>query len=99
MHPVFDLLAAARGTTAAIGAAPVALLQEPLILPLQLVVEDDALDASASCMEPLGASHVRARKLGIVRELAALDDAGIERLRGPAIPRAMAHQQLPPAVG
>src|SRR5262249_53525345 len=56
------------------------LVQEALILTLELVIQHHAIDPRALGLEPLRASQVRARELGIVGEFATLGDARIERL-------------------
>lgn len=55
-------------------------LQKPLILPLQLVVEDDSLNAVAAGLMAAGRVRVRAIKLRVVTQLARLGDVAIERL-------------------
>jgi hypothetical protein len=62
--------------------APIALVQEPLVVALQLIIEDDPLNpAVLAAKAPLGAL-IGAVDLRVVRELAALPDAGVEGLAG-----------------
>ena len=60
--------------------AAIALLQEPLIVALQLVVEDDAAHSAALVPESLLGALVGAIDLRVVRQLARLSEAGIEGL-------------------
>ena len=55
MRPLFDLFASSRRPTVAVRALAVSLLQEPLVLPLEFVVEDNALNARAPVLQALGA--------------------------------------------
>jgi len=66
--------------TVAVLLAAIALVQESLIVALQLVVEDDALDPAATIPQSLLGALVRAIDLGVVRQLARLPEAGPERL-------------------
>jgi hypothetical protein len=60
--------------------ATVAPLPEALILPFQLVVEDDAPDAPSLAMETLFGLQVSAVDLTVVGKLARLPEAGVELL-------------------
>ena len=62
--------------------AAIALVQEPLIVALQLVVEDDAPNPTALAAETLLGALVGAIDLGVVRQLARLPEAGVEGLAG-----------------
>ena len=62
--------------------AAIALVQEPLIVALQLVVEDDAPNPTALAAEALLGALVGAIDLGVVRQLARLPEAGVEGLAG-----------------
>ena len=75
------------------------IVEEPLVVPLQLVVEDDACDNRALLLEALGRSFVRAVELGVVRQFARLHEAGVERLRSAvAVGRPMSLQQFATAI-
>ena len=93
-RPLFDFFTASIGPAIAIRAIAVSLLQELLVLALQFVVEDDAFDARAARLELLRGPQVRPEQLRVMRELTALDGAGIERLYGLRIAAAMALEQL-----
>ena len=62
--------------------ASIALVQEALIVALQLVVEDDAPNPTALAAQTLLGALVGAIDLGVVRQLARLSEAGVERLAG-----------------
>jgi len=81
------------------GPLAVSLLQKPLILALELVVEYHALDASTFGPKTFCGAQIRAIELRIVREFSALDQSVIEGLTGFVIRRAVAFEQLTTAVG
>ena len=62
--------------------ASIALVQEPLIVALELVVQDDATDSAALLAQALLGALVGAIDLGVVGQLARLSEAGVERLAG-----------------
>ncbi len=78
--PLPNLVPAAAGSTVAVAAAPVGFLQEALIVPLQVVLEGDALDSSPLLGQPVGCPEVRPVDLGVVRQLALARRADRERL-------------------
>jgi hypothetical protein len=47
-RPLLDLVLVAIGASIAVAPIPVALVQPPLVLTLEFVVEDDSLDACAA---------------------------------------------------
>jgi hypothetical protein len=55
-------------------------LEEPLVLALELVVQQHATDATAAPVEPFPRAQVGAIDLGVVREFAGLPDARGEGL-------------------
>jgi hypothetical protein len=55
-------------------------LQEPLVLALQLVVEDNPIDAGAAFLEALGFAFIRTVDLRVVLDFARLLQLGIKRL-------------------
>ena len=66
-------------------------VEEPLIVPLQLVVQHDPVDDGARLPEALDGPRVGAIELGIVGQFSRLHEAGVVRLRGalavgPAMP-------------
>ena len=81
-RPPCDLLRLAIRPAVAVLLAAIALVEETLIVALQLVVENDAPDPTALAAEPLLGALVGAIDLGVVRQLARLPEAGVERLAG-----------------
>ena len=78
----------------AVFSASVPLLQEPLVLALQFVVEDDAPYPAAVLAQACLSAGVGAVDLRIVRELSGLPEAGVERLAGlPAALQAVGLQE------
>src|SRR5882672_2705890 len=78
--PIFDLARVAIGSSFTIRPARIGLLQPFLILALELVLEDDAVNVSALLSKPLRFAQVRAIELDVVRQLTRPADARIERL-------------------
>ena len=78
-------------------------MQEPLVIALQLVVQDHAIDSAALLAEALLGGQVRAIDLRIVRQLPGLSEARVERLAW--LPRAFVSlvpirfEQVPAVVG
>jgi hypothetical protein len=60
--------------------SPVLGLQEPLILALQLFLENHTMDAIASLSKTVRSSYVRAVDPGVVGQLAGLGNTDVERL-------------------
>ena len=58
------------------------LLAEPLIVALQLVVQDDTPDPYTIAVESLGRTQIGPIQLRVVTELARFHHTGIERLAG-----------------
>ena len=81
-RPPRDLFGLAIRPAVAVLLAAIALVEEPLIVALELVVEDDAPDPSALAPESLLGALVGAIDLGVVRQLARLPEAGVEGLAG-----------------
>jgi hypothetical protein len=102
--PPFDLLGLAVRTAVAVASATIALVEEPLVVPLHLVIEDDAPDAPAAVADLLLSALVGAVDLDVVGELTRLPEAGVERLAGLVRPlvtwdRAIGFEQIPAPVG
>src|SRR5687768_5089550 len=57
--PVRDLFPSTIGPAVAVGATSDPLLKEPLIVALELVVQDDTFDPAAVLLDPLGGALVR----------------------------------------
>ena len=81
-RPPRDLFGLSIRPAVAVLLAAIALVQEPLIVALQLVVEDDAPNPPALVPEALLGALVGAIDLGVVRQLARLPEAGVEGLAG-----------------
>ena len=79
-RPACDLFRLTVRPPVAVLLAPIALVEEPLIVALELVVEDDALNLAALAAEALFGALIGAVDLRVVRELAGLPDAGVEAL-------------------
>jgi hypothetical protein len=78
--PVEDLIEAAARTSVAVVAIAVGLLKELLVLTLEIVFEDDAVNVRAIVAEPLGFVHVGAIKVSVVLQFARLLDTLVKRL-------------------
>jgi hypothetical protein len=64
----------------ALTTCPVLSLEESLVLSLQLLLQDDAAYRFSAVEMTLGRHHVRAVNARVVRELARLRNADVERL-------------------
>ena len=62
-------------------------IQELLILPLELEVEDHAVDAPASLVDPRAFVSVYAEELRVVRKFARFHEAGVVLLAAPPCSR------------
>jgi hypothetical protein len=60
--------------------APIALVQEPLIIALEFVIEDDAPNPAALVTKSLRGALIGGVDIGVVRQLARLSEAGMEGL-------------------
>jgi hypothetical protein len=78
--PSCDLLRLPIWSSVAILPAAIAFVQEPLVVALQLVVQDHAIDSAALLAEAVLSVEVGAIDLRVVRQLARLSEAGVERL-------------------
>ena len=74
--PLPDVGFVAIRTAITIATATVPLLQEPLVLPLEFVIQHHALHPRAALLEPGGLAFVRAKDLHVV-----LDFAGLLQIR------------------
>jgi hypothetical protein len=81
-RPASDLLGLSIGSPVAVLAAAIVLLKEALVIPLELVVEDDSPDPAALLADALLGTLVSAINLGVVRQLARLLDARVKGLAG-----------------
>jgi hypothetical protein len=79
-RPRFDLARVAVGVAVVVFALPIALVQPFLVLALELVVEDHALDAGVTLFEPVGDAEIRLVDLRVVFELAFAFEPRIELL-------------------
>jgi hypothetical protein len=80
-RPFLDLMRLAIRASIGIVTVFIPFVQPALVLTLELVVEDDAIDACPALPEALGFTEVRAIDLGIVFDLARLLEVRIEILR------------------
>ena len=81
-RPQSDLLGTPVGASITVGTVSIPLLKEALVLPLELVVEDDAPEAIAAFGEAVGSLEVGSVDLGVVLQFPRLPDTRVERLRG-----------------
>ena len=79
-RPSRDLLRLPIRPSVAILPASIALVQEPLIVSFELVVQDNAVHSAALLAKPLLCAEVGTVDLRIVRQLARLSETGVERL-------------------
>jgi hypothetical protein len=79
-RPASDLFGLSIGTPVAVLATAVVILQEQLIVPLELVVQDDSADLAVLPADAFLGALVSAIDVGVVRQLARLLGAGIEGL-------------------
>jgi hypothetical protein len=77
---------------------PIALVEPLLVLPLELVVQDDALDVRIACVEPLGDGQIGGIDLGVVFALALAFEARVELLANILVAASMGLQEVPAAV-
>jgi hypothetical protein len=61
-------------------AVPIALVKPLLVLALQLVVQDDAIDVRAARVQAPGDAEVRLKHLGVMFDLTLAFEAGVELL-------------------
>src|SRR5437867_520232 len=76
--PVLNLRSIAVGTTIAVAAATIPLLQKLLVLALQVVVENDPLDAGTTVLVHF--ALVRSTDLSVVFDLACRPQLRVEHL-------------------
>jgi hypothetical protein len=81
-RPLANLLWGPIRSSRRLPPAAVVFLEEPLILLLQLVVEDHPTNVVPLSVEPLRSSFVGAVQLRVVGHLARLDQAGVVPLPG-----------------
>jgi hypothetical protein len=93
-RPLFDFFTGSIWPAVTVRTIAVSLLQEPLVIALQLVIEDDSLNARTLCLELFRSAHVRPTELGVVREFAGLHRSRVERLEGLGIATAVAFEEL-----
>jgi hypothetical protein len=80
VRPFLDLVRVAIGPAISIVVVPISLVEPLLVLTLELVVEDDAIDACLALREAPGFAEVRAIHLGVVFDFAGLLQTRIELL-------------------
>jgi hypothetical protein len=80
LRPPQNLCRVALGSPRTVPPAAVRCLEERLIFALQLVVQNDSVDAIATFDQALGGDKVRTVQPDVMRELTGFRDAGVERL-------------------
>ena len=98
-RPPRDLRLVAIGMAVVVIALTIALVQPPLIIAFELVVEDDALDARAAGAQPLRHVEVRLVDLRVVFDLARAFEASVERLAAFAGAVAVLVEEIAAAIG
>jgi hypothetical protein len=74
-------------------------IEERLVITLEFVVEDDALDSAALALNFLSLGLKQAINLGVMGDLSRLDEARVELLRAACDWHAMRFQQVLAALG
>jgi len=99
VRPPFDLVLVTVGSSIAVRSPAIPFLKPFLILTLEFVIEDDAMDVGALFAQPLFFAKVGAIQMGIMRQLPRSTDVRVERLRPLVIPvTAMRLQQMASAL-
>jgi len=80
-RPLFDLARVSVRVAVVVVVVSIALVQPLLVLALQLVVEDNAVDLDIAHFQTLGDVQIRLVDLHVVFELALAFDARVELLR------------------
>jgi hypothetical protein len=78
--PLVDFFGGAIGVSVVVWTVAIALVEPPLVLTLQFVVEDHPIDTGATRLQALGVAFIRAMDLEVVFQLALAFDAVVERL-------------------
>jgi hypothetical protein len=84
--PLPDLFRRSIGVAVVVLAVPIALVQPLLVLTLELVVEDDPLDAGAALQEGFCLAFVGPVDLDVVLQFPLGSDAGVEGLLVLSVP-------------
>lgn len=92
-RPFLYLVRVAIGVTVVIVAVAIAFVQPLLVVALELVVQDDAIDAGAAVLQALRFAFERAIDLDVVFELPLAFNARLERLAALLIAISMALKQ------
>ena len=80
VRPLANLIRGSIGVAVVVVAVLVAFVQPPLVLALELVVQDDAIDAGAALQQPRLCLFVGAIDLDVVLQFARACEARVERL-------------------
>src|SRR2546425_1808761 len=94
-RPLLDFVLIAIRASVTVAALPIALVQPPLVLTLEFVVEDDSLDACAALLKAFCFTFVRAIDLNIVFEFLLAFRACVEGLAAISVAVAVALEQTP----
>jgi hypothetical protein len=78
--PIVDLIETAARSAVTVFAIAVGLLEKLLVLALEIVFKDDAVDVRAIVAQSLGFVHVGAIKVSVVLQLARPLNAAVKRL-------------------
>jgi hypothetical protein len=91
--PFFDFVLVTVGMAVVVSAFPITLVQPLLVVALEFVVENDAIDARPALVEALRFAFERAIDLNVVFEFPLAFNARVERLAAVLIAMSMALQQ------
>jgi hypothetical protein len=94
-RPLLDLLLVAIGAPIAVAATAVALVQPPLVVTLEFVVEDDSLDVCAALQKAFCFTFVGAIDLDVVLQFPLAFGAGVEGLATISVAVTVALEQAP----
>jgi hypothetical protein len=97
--PLFDLARVAIGSPVAIGPVTIVLVEPPLVLALQLVIQSNAVNLGAASVEARALMLVRAIKLSVMLQLALTFETRVEGLSVIAVAIAVGVQEIPAPVG
>jgi hypothetical protein len=91
--PILDFVWRAIRVTVVVVAVPIARVEPLLVLPLEFVVEPDAIDARAALLEAFGFAKIRAVHMDIVLDFPRPFKTGAERLSMTLVALTMALQK------
>ena len=94
-RPFANLLGGSVGVSVVVVAVPIALVKPRLVLALEFVVEDDALDMRASLLKAFCCTLIGTIDLDVVFQFPLTFEPGVERLLTPVVVVSVALQEAP----